>query len=157
MPDDKIASQLIKPTSSLLTGGKSNTVTARDTGHVVGKQVFDTGDPDALVSGIFNMEAYYHSLREAALAAVQQQLAERYRNLATVIALNGGIEVQLNDGKRQTVPTHTSPHLAEFVMLLDPADGCNDPGICLKLLQQAIRLLEVLGMSDLSLKQKQSA
>jgi hypothetical protein len=152
MQDDKIAGQLVKPTRSILMSDGADTIRARDVGRAVGTQVFAVDNPDALVTGIFNMEAYYHSLREASLANLRKLLAQRYRGLAGIAHDKGGIVVILENGSRLEVPVHTSTHLADFVMSLDPADGCNDPGICLKLLQQSVRLLEVLGHSKLSLR-----
>lgn len=122
---------------------------AREVGRTVGERVFATDDTAVLMAGIINMEAYFHHMRRAALAALQRQLAWRYRSLRVIHQNDEKMQVELDDGSCLPLPGHTAPALTELVAKLNPAPGCDEPRTCLELIQQAGRLMHVLGMTRL--------
>lgn len=143
--------QLAQPSRALFVGEHADTDSAREVGRAVGDHVFDTDQPQVLVNGIYNMEEYFHNLRETALTALKKMLADRYRSLDFVV-LDRSPGVMLADGRRFDMPAHSSPNLGEFLAALEPTGDEQDPRICLTLVQQTIRLMEVLGLRRLAVR-----
>lgn len=157
MQTNTLKEQLTEPSRMLFVDTHADTDTARDVGQAVGGQVFRSDDPQVLVNGIYNMEEYFHVLRKTALAGLKNLLANRYTAISAVVTDSSGAGVLLQDDSRQPLPMHSAPNLGEFLTMLGPPGGEQDPRICLTLLQQTVRLLEVLGMQRLALRKETTA
>jgi len=151
MQANELKEKLAGPTHELLAGDEAGVDLAREVGHSVGGLLFAGDDPARVIDSLINMEAYFHHLRDAALAALQDQLATHYQALAAVITDEHGHAVELKGGERLPLPGHTAPALNELVARLEPSAGGDNPRLCLELIQQTIRLMEVLGMNRLEL------
>lgn len=152
MQANEIKEQLATPSHRLFVGEEAGVDLAREVGLSVGQMVFDNDDPNRVIAGIANMEAYFHHLRSAALMELKEQLRKRYIALAAIIQDEHSVAVQLTNGDALPLPGHTAPALNELVMKLEPSEGNDNPRLCLELIQQAARLMQVMGMDKLVLR-----
>lgn len=153
----ELKEQLAQPSYELFVSDGADVNLARDAGLSTGGHVFAVEDAARLIQGIINMEAYFHHLRETAMESLKSQLARRYKALAVVMQDEHEIYVQLKDGTSLPLPGHTSPALNELMVLLEPAEGCDNPRIALELIQQIARLMQVLGLDRLELRDTNTA
>ena len=153
MQANELKEQLATPSHKLFIDDGAGVDLAREVGLAVGNRVFDHDDPTQLIEGIANMEAYFHHLRSSALMALKEQLQKRYSALAGITQDEHAVAVQLVSGESLPLPGHTSPALNELVMKLEPTEGSDNPRLCLELIQQVARLMLVMGMDKLELRE----
>lgn len=152
MQSSELKEQLEQPSHKLFVDEGAGVDLAREVGQSIGSHVFGSEDPNQVINGIINMEAYFHHLRTAALQALKRQLTDGYSALAAIEHDAGADIVVLDDGTSLTVPGHTAPALNELLQKLGPAEGYDNPRLCLELIQQASRLMLVMGLPRLLLR-----
>lgn len=146
--------QLVDPSYKLFIDDDAGVDLAREVGLSVGNKLFHDNDANHIIDGVINMEAYFYHLRSAALTALADRLREYYGALAAIVIDNGKDEsIQLTDGQTLPIPGHTSPALNELQAKLQPGEGHDNPRLCLEMIQQAVRLMEVMGMAKLQVRE----
>jgi len=145
--------QLVGPSHKLFVDDDAGVDLAREVGLSVGKQIFHENDATHIIDGIINMEAYFYHMRGAALTALTDRLREYYGAMkAIALGADHAAGVELTDGQILSLPGHTSPALDELQTRLQPAEGCDNPRLCLEMIQQAVRLMQVMGMTKLQIR-----
>jgi len=152
MQVNELKEQLAGPSRKLFIDDGAGVDMAREVGLSVGEAVFDDDDPAKVIEGIANMEACFHHLRSTALTALKDHLVKGYRALAVIVQDEHGVAVQLANGEELPLPGHTAPALNELIMKLEPAEGSDNPRLCLELIQQVARLMQVMGMDRITLR-----
>ncbi len=157
MQVNELKEQLAGPSHRLFVEDGAGIDLSREVGLSVGNMIFQEDDPNQIIEGIMNMEAYFYHLRSAALSGLKAQLARRY-NALTAITLDESntVAVQLGDDQTLALPGHTAPALNELVARLEPTEGSDNPRLCLELIQQTARLMQVMGMTKLVLRETTS-
>ena len=145
--------QLVGPSHKLFVDDDAGVDLAREVGLSVGNTLFHENDASRIIEGLVNMEAYFYHMRRAALTALTDRLREYYSALVAIsIDNDNAVGVQLTDGQKLPLPGHTSPALNELQTKLQPIEGHDNPRLCLEMLQQAVRLMEVMGMARLEVR-----
>ena len=145
--------QLVAPSHKLFVDDDAGVDLAREVGLSVGNKIFHENDATHIIDGIINMEAYFYHMRRAALVALTDRLRDYYGALAAItIGDDEEVGVQLTDGQTLPLPGHTSPALNELQTRLEPAAGCDNSRLCLEMIQQAVRLMQVMGMAKLQVR-----
>ncbi|MDZ7734914.1 MAG: hypothetical protein U5P41_01265 [Gammaproteobacteria bacterium] len=75
-----------------------------------------------------------------------------YGALAAIMQDEQAVAVRLVNGEELPLPGHTAPALNELVMKLEPTEGSDNPRLCLELIQQVARLMQVMGMDRITLR-----
>ncbi len=145
--------QLVGPSYKLFVDDEAGVDLAREVGLSVGNKIFHENDANHIIEGIMNMEAYFYHMRGAALTALTDRLRDYYGALTAItIDTDNAVGVQLTDGQTLPLPGHTSPALNELQTKLQPAEGSDNPRLCLEMIQQVVRLMQVMGMTKLQVR-----
>lgn len=156
MQADELKEHLAQPSYELFVDNEAGIDLSREVGLSVGSHVFADDDPNRIISGVINLEAYFHHLRSAALQALKQRLSQGYAAITAILQNDGELSIVLGDGTILSLPGHTAPALNELLTRAQPAAGYDNPRLCLELIQQTGRLMEVLGHTRLAVQSEDS-